>query len=135
MRRANSRFGTAAQRTRDNLRGMNMSSYIIPSATPISVLEARDAFNGLTEKEKFCCHFLSRASWEGSTICLLQTSPESSLVFLLLKELFTCQSVAALRDASREHVSEEEFKVSELTRGGACITSVIIRGTRHCTGA
>jgi len=106
-----------------------MSSYIIPSDTPISVLEARDAFNGLTEKEKLYCHFLSRASWEGSTICLLQTSPESSLVFLLLKELFTCQSVAALRDASSEHVSEEEFKVSELTGGGACITSVIVRGT------
>lgn len=93
---------------------MDLSSYTIPLDTPISTLDARKAFDGLTEKEKLYCHFLSRAAWEGSTICLLQTSPESVPVFLLLKELFARQSVESLRNAIRDCVSEEEFQVSGL---------------------
>ena len=93
---------------------MDLSSYTIPLDTPISTLDARKAFDGLTEKEKLYCHFLSRAAWEGSAICLLQTSPESVPVFLLLKELFARQSVESLRNAVRDCVSEEEFQVSGL---------------------
>ena len=91
---------------------MDLSAYVIPPDTPISKLEAREAFEGLSEKEKHYCHFLSRASWEGSVICLLQTSPESAPIFLLLKELFSSQSIQTLREATADCVSDEEFKVA-----------------------
>lgn len=88
----------------------DLSHFVIPLDTPISKLEARDAFDGLTEREKFYCHFLSRASWEGGVICLLQTSPESVPIFLLLRELFSRQDPGALREAVGDGVSGEEFK-------------------------
>ena len=90
---------------------MDMDSYTIPLDTPVCKLEAREAFEGLTETEKLYCFYLSRASWEGSLICLLQTSPESVPIFLLLNGVFSSQSVGSLREATKEQVSEEEFEV------------------------
>ena len=90
---------------------VDLSNFIISLDTPISKLEARDAFDGLTEREKLYCHFLARAAWEGGVICLLQTSPESVPIFLLLRELFSRQDPGALRQAVANSVSEEEFKV------------------------
>ncbi len=87
------------------------SLYTIPLDTPISKLEASQAFKGLTPKEKLYCHFLSRASWAGSYICLFQTSPESVPLFLLLQELFKRQSVSSLRDAVKDSFTDDEFKV------------------------
>ena len=86
-------------------------AYTIPLDSPISRLEANQAFKGLTDKERLYCHYLSRAAWEGGTICLLQTSPESTPLFLLLRELFSRQSVASLREAVRHEFTDDEFKV------------------------
>ena len=90
---------------------MDLSNYTIPLDTPISALEAEEAFNGLNDDEKLYCHFLSRGSWEGAPICLLQTSPESVPLFMLLRQLFTRQSVASLRTAVGTNLSDDEFQV------------------------
>lgn len=90
---------------------MDVSHYTIPLDTPISALEAEEAFNGLNDDEKLYCHFLSRGSWEGAPICLLQTSPESVPLFMLLRQLFTRQSVASLRTAVATSLSDDEFQV------------------------
>ena len=88
--------------------------YTVPLDTPISKLEAGQAFKGLTNKERLYCHYLSRAAWEGSYICLLQTSPESVPLFLLLRELFNRQTVSSLRAAVKDSFTDEEFKVTDL---------------------
>ena len=88
----------------------DLSTHILPLATPLSRLEADEAFSGLSAEEKLYCHYLSRAAWEGAPICLLQTSPESVPIFLLLKELFSRQSPASLRAAVESSVSEDEFR-------------------------
>lgn len=89
----------------------DLSNFTIPLDTPISRLEAGQSFKGLTNKEKLYCHYLSRAAWEGSHICLLQTSPESVPVFVLLRELFSRQSIPSLREATKASLSDDEFKV------------------------
>lgn len=66
----------------------DFSQYIISREVDINLLNCGSAFSGLTEKEKLYAHYLCRASWEGSLICLLQTSPESPGIFLLLQNLF-----------------------------------------------
>lgn len=91
---------------------MDLSNYTIPLDTPVSALDAEEAFNGLSGDEKHYCHFLSRGSLEGAPICLLQTSPESVPLFLLLRQLFSRQSVASLKAAVGSNLSEDEFKVS-----------------------
>ena len=96
----------------------DLSSYTLPLNTPLSCLQAEEAFNGLSDKEKLYCHFLSRAAWEGAPICLLQTSPESVPIFLLLKELFSRQSPSSLREAVGGVVSEEEFQAVMLYASG-----------------
>ena len=95
-----------------------LSSYILPLATPLSSLEASDAFSGLSPKEKLYAHYLARAAWEGGPICLFQTSPESVPVFLLLKELFSRQSPASLQAAVESSVSEDEFRALMLYTAG-----------------
>ena len=90
---------------------MEAAYFTIPLDTPICKLDARQSFNGLDEKEKLYCHFLSRAAWEGANICLLQTSPESVPTFLLLREVLSRQSVSSLRKATQDAVSDDEFKV------------------------
>ena len=88
----------------------DLSAFTIPLDTPISKLDAAQAFNGLDKKEKLYCHYLSRASWEGGYICLFQTSPESVPSFLLLRELFTRQSASSLGKAVEGKVKDDEFK-------------------------
>lgn len=89
----------------------DLLSYTIPLDSPISRLEATQAFKGLTDRERLYCHYLSRAAWEGGQICLLQTSPESPPLFLLLREVFSRQSVVSLREAVKESFTDDEFKV------------------------
>lgn len=89
----------------------DLSNFTIPLDTPISKLDAGKSFEGLENKERLYCHYLSRASWEGCSICLFQTSPESVPVFLLLRELFTRQSLSSLRKSCEVTISDDEFKV------------------------
>ncbi len=94
-----------------------MDIHTVPLDTPIVRLEVREAFEGLTEREKLYCYYLARASWEGSVICLVQTSPESPPIFLLLRGLFGSQSIQSLREAVRHGLSDEEFKVNGWRQG------------------
>lgn len=90
------------------------SQCIISREVDINLLDCRTAFSGLTEKEKLYAHYLSRASWDGALICLLQTSPESPGIFLLLQELFHAESVEELKKRvllSENGPSQEEFEV------------------------
>ena len=87
----------------------DLSTHVIPLGTPLSALQAQEAFAGLSAREKRYCHYLARAAWEGAPICLLQTSPESVPVFLLLREVFSRQTPASLRAAVQESVTEDEF--------------------------
>ena len=96
----------------------DLSPHILPLTTPLSTLQADEAFNGLSPKEKLYCHYLARAAWEGGPICLLQTSPESVPIFLLLKELFSRQSPASLRAAVGSEVTEDEFRALVLYAAG-----------------
>lgn len=89
-------------------------SFTLSPDTPITQLQARGAFEGLSEREQLYCHYLSRASWEGSLACLLQTSVESAPAFLLLKALFSAQTPADLRQAVAGSVSNEEFQVGRV---------------------
>ena len=96
----------------------DVSSHIISLATPLSTLQANEAFNGLSPKEKLYCYYLTHAAWEGGPICLLQTSPESVPIFLLLKELFSRQSPASLQTAVESTVSKDEFHALMLYAAG-----------------
>ena len=96
----------------------DLSIHVLPLTTPMSALQADKAFAGLSAKERLYCHYLSRAAWEGGPICLLQTSPESVPIFLLLKELFTRQTPASLRAAVEGTVSEDEFRALMLYTAG-----------------
>ena len=92
----------------------DFSQYIISREVDINLLDCRTAFSGLTEKEKFYAHYLCRASWDGAFICLLQTSPESPGIFLLLHQLFHGETVEELKErslSSENGPSQEEFEV------------------------
>jgi dipeptidyl-peptidase-3 len=70
--------------------------HTIPTATPICALEADETFKGLTDRERWYAYWIARASWDGSLICLAQTSPESVSIFCLLMVAFRAQPVEEL---------------------------------------
>lgn len=110
------RESSGEEKERMDGQDVDLSNYTIPLDTPVSRLDASQAFKGLSTKEKLYCHYLCRAAWEGSSICLLQTSPESVPVYLLLKELFSRESVTSLREAtSKQSVSDDQFKVRRIS--------------------
>ena len=84
---------------------------------PVSRLECSKAFEALTSDERHYAHYLAQASFQGSLIVLLQTSPESPFIFLLLEKIFSEESVESLRaECTKESagVSNEEFDVGFL---------------------
>jgi len=86
--------------------------FVIPNNQPVVELDCTTAFRGLTTKEKLYAHYLSQASWHGGLIVLVQTSPESPLVFVLLHKLFSAQPISELKKAAiGDHgVSTDEFQ-------------------------
>ena len=92
------------------------SYFTVPLDTPVSKLDAKQAFEGLSEQERLYAHYLCRASWEAAPICLLQTSPESAPVFLLLQRVFSTQSVSSLRETASTQcgISDQQFNVSQV---------------------
>ena len=97
---------------------------MVSNDVPISQLLCRPAFEALTPTEKRYAHFLSRASFQGGLIVLLQTSEESVPIFLLLQKLFGSQSVQSLQDSKPENMSDEDFKVSVLV--SVCLPACLV---------
>jgi hypothetical protein len=113
--------------------------FILPNDQPVVELDCSTAFKGLTAREKLYAHYLSQASWNGGLIVLVQvgvtvkhcvcltcrwpplngfsmfqTSPESPLVFVLLRKLFSAQPVSELKKSALgdQAVTVDEFQAS-----------------------
>ena len=86
-------------------------SYTITNDTPVCALDARTAFEKLTEREQLYAHYLSRASFYGGLICLLQTSPESPGIFRLIHKINMAQTVEEFRVACMaQDIPEVDFQ-------------------------
>lgn len=89
----------------------DLSQYILPNDTGVCLLDCITAFDNLTDKEKLYSHYVSQASWNGGLIVLLQTSPESPGIFLLLQKMFRGQPISELESTVVEKgLTKEEFQ-------------------------
>ncbi|XP_051903615.1 dipeptidyl peptidase 3 [Hippocampus zosterae] len=87
------------------------SQYFLPNDIGISALDCAEAFRLLSPQEKMYAHYLSRASWYGGLAVLLQTSPESPVIFVLLQRIFRKQSPGQLEAvATAAGLSSEEYQ-------------------------
>ena len=86
-------------------------TYTITNDQPVVALDARTAFEKLTEREQLYAHYIARASFYGGLICLLQTSPESPGIFRLIHRMNVAQPIDELRETcSAQDVPEVDFK-------------------------
>ncbi|KAM9846344.1 dipeptidyl peptidase 3 [Aulostomus maculatus] len=76
------------------------SQYYLPNDIGISALDCGEAFRLLSPQEKMYAHHLSRAAWYGGLAVLLQTSPESANIFVLLQRIFRKQTPAQLEQVA-----------------------------------
>lgn len=87
------------------------SQYYLPNDIGVSALDCTEAFRLLSNKEKMYSHYLSRAAWYGGLAVLLQTSPESAKIFVLLQKIFRKQTPAQLEQvATTAGLSPEEYQ-------------------------
>ncbi|XP_069750155.1 dipeptidyl peptidase 3 [Narcine bancroftii] len=87
------------------------SQYILPNDIGISLLDCREAFQLLSKEEKLYAHYVSRACWYGGLVVLLQTSPESPSIFVLLQKFFKAQSPWELQEtATAVGLTPEEYQ-------------------------
>uniref|UniRef100_A0A3Q1GZG7 Dipeptidyl peptidase 3 n=1 Tax=Acanthochromis polyacanthus TaxID=80966 RepID=A0A3Q1GZG7_9TELE len=87
------------------------SQYYLPNDIGISALDCGEAFRLLSPQEKMYAHNLSRAAWYGGLAVLLQTSPESANIFVLLQRIFRKQTPAQLEQvATAAGLSSEEYQ-------------------------
>jgi len=96
-----------------NILKMSSSSsraqFVFPDDQPLVRLDASTAWGHLTGSEKLYSHYLSRASWWGGLVVLLQTSSESPDIFRLIHKINCCQSVGELRsDLQQSGLTEQE---------------------------
>ncbi|PWA22818.1 hypothetical protein CCH79_00002411 [Gambusia affinis] len=87
------------------------SQYYLPNDIGISALDCREAFRLLSPQEKMYAHYLSRASWYGGLVVLLQTSPESANIFVLLQRIFRKQTPDQLEQVAKAAgLSSEDYQ-------------------------
>ncbi|KAM9451195.1 dipeptidyl peptidase 3 isoform 1-T3 [Clarias gariepinus] len=87
------------------------SQYYLPNDIGISVLDCAEAFRLLSPKEQLYAHYISRASWYGGLVVLLQTSPESPSIYVLLQRIFQKQTPAQLETvAAAAGLSSDEYQ-------------------------
>ncbi|XP_067877507.1 dipeptidyl peptidase 3 [Heterodontus francisci] len=87
------------------------SQYVLPNDIGISLLDCQDAFRLLSKGEKMYAHYISRASWYGGLVVLLQTSPESPAIYVLLQKLFRAQPLSELQEAATAvGMTSEEYQ-------------------------
>jgi len=85
-----------------------MASY--PNDIGVSTLDATQAFDGLSPKEKLYALHIANASWAGALICLFQCSYEAPVIFTLLQLTFSGEKddgFARLKTAAG--MSEEDW--------------------------
>ncbi|MBN3275039.1 DPP3 peptidase, partial [Polyodon spathula] len=85
------------------------SQYFLPNDVGISPLDCREAFQLLSPSEQLYAHYMSRASWYGGLVVLLQTSPESPAIYVLLQRLFRAQPPGELQSLATS-LTEEEYQ-------------------------
>lgn len=87
-------------------------SYCFPMSQPVVALDAKTAFQGLTEREQLYAHHLSRASFAGGLIVLLQTSVEAPQIYRLIQSINSVQPVSEFKAAALavEGVTKEDFQ-------------------------
>ncbi|KRT81096.1 Peptidase, partial [Oryctes borbonicus] len=90
---------------------IDRTHYILPLDQPIVYLDANTAFQGLTDQEKLYAYYLSKASWVGGLITLLQTSPEAGQIFVLLHKLYSVENLKEFKEAA----INAEFSEDDIT--------------------
>lgn len=124
--------------------------YYLPNDIGVSALDCSEAFRLLSPQEKMYAHYMSRAAWYvlhlhtscltktaclkmflmsrltcghryGGLAVLLQTSPESANIFVLLQRMFRKQAPSQLQQvALAAGLSDDEYKVSYPPRRSRC---------------
>lgn len=80
-----------------------------PKDVPVILLDAREAFDGLTPKEKLYAHWMSEASWWGALITFEQLSNESPLLLEMIMRLYSGGEVSFRRVATRAGLNAEDI--------------------------
>jgi len=78
----------------------SLSQFVFPDDQPVTRLDAGTAFNQLTQGEQLYSHYLSRASWWGGLVVLVQTSQESPDIFRLIHRVNTGQELGSMKKAA-----------------------------------
>lgn len=88
------------------------AQHTLPNDQPVVALDASVAFHALTNQQQLYSHYLSRASFYGGLIVLVQTSPESPQIYRLLQRLIVSQKLSELKTAATEQgrLSEADFQ-------------------------
>ncbi|THD18820.1 Dipeptidyl peptidase [Fasciola hepatica] len=68
---------------------------------PVYYLDSTQAFNALENTEKKYIYACSQASWIGGLIDLIQTSPESAGIFLMVQKIFQSQKPAEIAELAK----------------------------------